>query len=51
MEAEDRMFFSKTTIVDEKNADEIISKFIETQNPGYDYSDLEFCVYAPQEIK
>lgn len=50
MEAADRMFFSKTTVVTADNADEIITKFIETQDPGYDYSDLSFCVDAPQEL-
>ena len=31
--------------------DEDITKFIETQDPGYDYSDLSFCVDAPQEAE
>lgn len=51
MDAADRMIFCKTTLVDAENADDIIAKFIETGDPGYDYSDLSACFSAYQEAE
>lgn len=51
MDPADRMVFCKTTLVTEDNADDIIAKFIDTQNPGYDYSDLSYCVSSYQEAE
>lgn len=51
MDPADRMIFCKTTLVDEENADDIIAKFIETGDPGYDYSDLSYCFSAYQEAE
>lgn len=51
MDPKDRMVFCKTTLVTEDNVDDIIAKFIDTQNPGYDYSDLSYCVSAYQETE
>lgn len=51
MDSKDRMVFCKTTLVTEDNVDDIIAKFIDTQNPGYDYSDLSYCVSAYQEAE
>lgn len=45
----ERLIFCKTTLVTSDNADDIIEKFITTKNPGYDYSDLSFCVDQYQE--
>ena len=49
MDPAERLIFCKTTLVTADNADDIISKFIETQDPGYDYSDLSFCIDKYQE--
>ena len=51
MDPKDRMVFCKTTLVTEDNVDDIIAKFIDTQNPGYDYSDLSYCVSSYQEAE
>ena len=47
----DRMIYCKTTLVNEENADEIYKKFIETGDPGYDYSDLSACFSSYQEAE
>nr|WP_072514287.1 sugar ABC transporter substrate-binding protein [Ndongobacter massiliensis] len=49
MDPAERLIYSKTTLVTAENADEIYAKFIETKNPGYDYSDLSYCVDKYQE--
>lgn len=49
MDPAERLIFCKTTLVTNDNVDDIISKFIETQDPGYDYSDLSFCIDKYQE--
>lgn len=41
---DERLIFCKTTLVTADNADEIIEKFIQTKDPGYDYNDLSFCI-------
>ena len=45
----ERLIFCKTTLVTADNADDIINKFIKTGDPGYDYSDLSYCISAYQE--
>lgn len=45
----ERLIFCKTTLVTADNADDIIAKFIQTKNPGYDYADLGYCVDKYQE--
>ena len=49
MDPAERLIFCKTTLVTADNADDIISKFIDTQDPGYDYSDLSFCIDKYQD--
>ena len=45
----ERLIFCKTTLVTKDNANEIIDQFIKTKNPGYDYTDLSFCIDKYQE--
>jgi len=45
----ERLIISKTTFVTKDNADDIINKFIKTKNPGYDYTNLKFCIDKFQE--
>lgn len=45
----ERLIFCKTTLVTKDNANDIIEKFIKTKNPGYDYSNLSFCIDKYQE--
>lgn len=45
----ERMIYCKTTLVTEDNAAEIIDTFITEKNPGYDYTDLAFCIDKYQE--
>lgn len=45
----ERLIFCKTTLATEENAAEVIKNFIETGDPGYDYSDLEYCISSYQE--
>lgn len=45
----ERLIFSKTTLVTGDNVEDIYNKFITTKNPGYDYSDLSFCIDQYQE--
>lgn len=45
----ERLIFCKTTLVTKDNVDDIIDKFIKTKNPGYDYSDLSFCIDKYQQ--
>ena len=51
MDPAERLIFCKTTLVTEENAEDVIANFIETGDPGYDYSDLAFCVNAYQEAE
>lgn len=51
LDPSERLIFCKTTYVDNTNVDEVVEKFIEKGDPGYDYSDLEFCVDSYQEAE
>lgn len=48
MDPADRLINCKTTLVTPENAADVIAKFIETGDPGYDYSDLSYAFSSYQ---
>ena len=49
MDPAKRLIFCKTTYVDQSNVDSVIDKFITKGNPGYDYTNLEYCIDSYQK--
>jgi ribose transport system substrate-binding protein len=47
----ERMIYCKTTYVDASNVEETVENFITKGDPGYDYSDLEYCIDSYQEAE
>ncbi|HCR43310.1 MAG TPA: hypothetical protein DIV41_01895 [Ruminococcaceae bacterium] len=50
MDPAKRLIYCKTTYVDSSNVDDVIDKFITKGDPGYDYSDLSYCIDSYQKV-
>jgi ribose transport system substrate-binding protein len=49
MDAAKRLIYCKTMYVDSSNVSDVINKFITKGDPGYDYTDLSYCIDSYQE--
>lgn len=49
MDSAKRLIYCKTTYVDKSNVNDVVDKFITKGNPGYDYTNLNFCIDSYQK--
>lgn len=49
MDPAKRLIYCKTTYVDKSNVNDVVDKFITKGNPGYDYTNLNFCIDSYQK--